>query len=104
MKFTLVFPSHESTDVSVGLVFTPCPVWLLGGQELLNAHPRNPHYMSGDLQHMLDISELRPLISRKESIKAVVICHPAGHGTEEYLNLLLDDLCKERFDPQVVRL
>ena len=104
MKFTLVFPSDESTEVSVGLDFIPCPVWLSGGKEILNPHPENPHYMSGDLQHMLDTSGIRSLISRKDSAKVVVICHPVGNGTEEYLRLLSDDLRKERFDPQVVRL
>lgn len=46
----------------------------------------------------------RSLISRKDSDKVVMICHPVGNGTEDYLRLLLDDLRKERFDPQVVKL
>lgn len=55
MKFNLVFESHESRDVSIGLVFVPCAAWVLGGKTLLKPHPREPHYRSGDLREVLQL-------------------------------------------------
>ena len=42
MHFTVVFNSHESHDLSYGLVFTPCPIWKKGNKELINLHPDEP--------------------------------------------------------------
>ena len=39
MHFTVVFDGHEDTDLSYGLVFVPCPVWMEGKRELANLHP-----------------------------------------------------------------
>ena len=61
-------------------------------------------HFSERMRRATAVTPERSLISRKDSDKVVMICHPVGNGTEDYLRLLLDDLRKERFDPQVVKL
>lgn len=39
MKFTLIFPSHEASDLSVGAVFASSLFWVVGEKELSNPHP-----------------------------------------------------------------
>jgi len=103
MKFTIVFPSHESRDLSIGVVFIPCLVWMEGARKVLNPHPNNPHYTKGDLQYFFDKRNFRKRIAT-HSNKVAVVIHPTGHGTEEYLNDLLDDLKQEGFELEVVYL
>lgn len=103
MKFTIVFPSHESHDVSIGLVFIPVPVWMEGNRQLLNPHPRHPDYKKGDLQYFFEKTDFRKRIA-SHSNKVAVVVHPTGHGTEDYLNSLLEDLKQEGFEPEVVYL
>jgi hypothetical protein len=102
MKFTLVFPTNQTTDLSLAAVFVPCLVWMEGSEQINNPHPRNPHYLRGDLQNALKLPGLRSRIA--EDVRSVtVVCHPAGHGTEEYLRDILADLWEMGFEPQVVR-
>lgn len=102
MKFTIVFPSHESTDLSLAAVFVPCLVWMEGSKEIKNPHPRNPHYLRGDLQKILKLRRLSKRIPN--DVRSVtVVCHPTGHGTEQYLRDILADLWDMGFEPQVVR-
>lgn len=91
MHFTVVFNSHESHDLSYGLVFTPCPVWMKGNKELINLHPDNPHYKPGDLQALLDKEDLNRLFA-EDSKSAAIIIHSTGHGTRQYLANLRADL------------
>ena len=102
MKFTIVFPSHESTDLSLAAVFVPCLVWMEGVKEIKNPHPKNSHYLQGDLQKVLKLRRLSSRIS-KEVRTVTIICHPTGHGTEQYLKDILADLWDMGFEPQVVR-
>ena len=102
MKFTIVFPSHESTDLSLAAVFVSCLVWMEGSKEIKNPHPRNPHYLRGDLQKILKLRRLSKRIPN--DVRSVtVVCHPTGHGTEQYLRDILADLWDMGFEPQVVR-
>ena len=105
MKFTIVFPSHESRDVSIGVVFIPGIVWIEGKREILNPHPQKPDYLQGDLQYFFKSKgeEVRKNIAT-HSNKVAVVVHPTGHGTEEDLNNLLHDLKQERFEPEVTYL
>ena len=64
MKFTLVFPSGEGTDLSIGLVFAPCVLWVIGSKILLNPHRENPHYLPGDFQDLLFFFEGEELFNR----------------------------------------
>lgn len=91
LKFTLVFPSHESRDLSIGCLFTPCLKWAWGRTTLKVPHPEQPHYLVGDFHELLQLSEIAPHLPDRGSIILVVI-HAEGHGTKEDLNRLLADI------------
>ena len=102
MHFTIVFESHESSDLSYGLVFIPCPVWMKGGQELINLHPQNPNYERGDLTPLLNKERVKSKIAK--GIKnAVVIIHNTGHGTEKHLSNICADLKESGFAVQQIK-
>jgi hypothetical protein len=101
MKFTIVFPSDESSDLSIAAVFTPCLVWKEGRYQLLVPHPERPHYEKGDLHALFVDTVVRQRIA-DHSKKVTVVAHSTGHGTQEYLELLLQDLRDEGFEPEVV--
>jgi hypothetical protein len=103
MKFTIVFPSTESSDLSIGAVFIPCLVWMDGEKELLNPHRENPHYVRGDLQAVLALPGNQKRLSAHTK-KVVVVCHPVGHGTENYLDDILSDLRDSGFSADLIRL
>jgi hypothetical protein len=102
MKFTLVFPTHESTDISLAALFVPCLVWHEGDRAISNPHPENPHYLPGDLQKVLELAEINCRIS-KDSNKVTIVCHPVGNGTEEDLKAIQADVSDLGFEPLVVR-
>ena len=102
MKFTLVFPTHEATDLSLAALFVPCLVWHEGDRAILNPHPENPHYLPGDLQKVLDLAEIKSRIS-KDSNKVTIVCHPVGNGAEEDLKAIQADVSDIGFEPLVVR-
>lgn len=96
MKFTLVFPSHESKDLSIGCLFTPCLQWVWGAETISVPHPDQPHYLSGDFQELLQTPELVPhLPSEGETI--LVAIHSEGIGTEDDLQHLLADIQKASY-------
>jgi len=103
VHFTVVFESPESCDNSFGLVFTPCPVWVRGETDLINLHPENPHYLKGDLIPLIKSGFMNRSLIQDEKV-AVVVVHSTGHGTEDYLSLLLDDLESEGFTVEIVHL
>ena len=107
MKFTLVFPSHESPDLSIGAVFIPCLVWVLGQKILFNPHRDNPNYLSGDFQNLLCklfLSKLAPFdFNQHKGKKIWVVVHSNGHGDEQYLSDLLIDIIDAGFKPVVCR-
>ena len=102
MKFTIVFPAHESSDLSIAAVFIPCLVWMEGERELLNPHPANPLYQSGDLQTLFERRGIRSRIS-DHTKRVTVVAHPVGHGTEACLAGLVKDLQTEGFMVTVVQ-
>ena len=102
MKFTLVFPTHEATDLSLAALFVPCLIWHEGDRAISNPHPENPHYLRGDLQKVLELPEIKSRIS-KDSAKVTIICHPVGNGTEEDLKAIQSDVTDLGFEPLVVR-
>ena len=101
MKFTVVFPSHESHDLSFGVVFIPCICWVRGNRILLNPHQTKPHYRKGDLQEFLDKTGTRKKIA-PETKSVVLTVHPTGHGTQKDLELLEEDLWEAGFEVKVV--
>jgi hypothetical protein len=94
MKFTLTFSSDESTNLSYGLVFIPCPVWIQGKREIINLNPERPDYQKGGLHKLLD---LEPILSRQDEKHCVLTVHQEGHGSESDLNMLLEDLKQEGY-------
>ena len=102
MKFTLVFPTHEATDLSLAALFVPCLVWHEGERAFSNPHPENPHYLTGDLQKVLEREEINSRIS-KDSNKVTIVCHPVGNGTEEDLKAIQADVSDLGFEPLVIR-
>lgn len=101
MKFTIVFPSHESDHLSIGAVFVPCLVWMEGRSEILNPHRDNPHYLQGDIQCLFSKTDIQKRIA-KYTKRVTVVAHSTGHGTSDYLTLLRQDLAKEGFEVEVV--
>jgi hypothetical protein len=101
MKFTIVFPSHESEDLSIAAVFTPCLVWMQGKNVLLNPHPDYPHYRKGDLRTLFTESTIRQKLSTHTN-KVTVIAHSIGHGSEADLEHLKQDLTEHSFEVTVV--
>jgi hypothetical protein len=101
MKFTIVFPSRESSDLSIAAVFIPSLVWMEGKRKLLNPHPKNPHYEQGDLQRLfMDTAIMKRIADHTK--KVTVVAHSTGHGTQDYLDLLLEDLRDQGFEPAVI--
>ena len=94
MKFTVTFNSHESADMSYGLVFIPSPVWVQGCREIIPLDTADPHYQQGGLRKLLN----RELFLRSLPEKTCsVTIHPHGHGCEADLQTLLHDLGQEGY-------
>ena len=76
MKFTVIFPSSEASDATVGITFKSSLVWVEGSRDLLNPHPENPHYLKGDLRRFFeetnfDVENISMMDIDKEKIKKV---------------------------------
>jgi hypothetical protein len=90
MKFTLVFSSHESIDLSVGGLFIPCFGWQIKGRNHF-PHPDYPHYRTDDFQFLIN------LLRKNETDlelpkKLVLVIHPIGHGTAADIECLKADV------------
>jgi hypothetical protein len=90
MKFTLVFASGESDDISVGGIFIPCFAWRINGRNYI-PHRDDPHYRPGDFDYLLRLLKVGKQ-SRVESNKVIIVVHPNGHGCEDDLLALADDV------------
>jgi hypothetical protein len=97
MHFTLVFQSQESEDLSISICYIPCISWIKGKEIILTPHADQPNYQSGDLEEFLIRFNLKPIVK-----KVIVIVHPNGHGSQNDLDLLIDDLNELDFTHQVV--
>ena len=90
MKFTIVFPSHEADEMSVGGIFVPCFVWRIRKKNHV-PHPDYPHYREGDFLYLL--KKLQVTTEKKIGHRHVVIVvHSNGHGREADLNLMCKDI------------
>ena len=112
MKFTLIFPSGEATDLSVGMTFQPCIVWMLGNKILFNAgrdspHRESPYYEAGDFRVLVDILHAKNLLGlpwdKMEGMKIFIVVHAIGHGREDDLRLLEKDIVNEKLIPVSIR-
>lgn len=104
MKFTLVFPSREASDLSIGLVFAPCAMWVQGLKIILNPHPHNPHYQRGDLQQLLGLPHIAKQINPRVKPLLTLVIHATGHGSTEDLERLLADIDAAQWRAVVVEL
>jgi hypothetical protein len=93
-----VFASHESVDLSYGLVFIPCPVWVRGNKEIINLNPERPDYQLGSVRKLMDREPIeRNLVERS----CTVIVHSVGHGSQKDFDNLITDLKVESFKATV---
>ncbi|GIM29741.1 hypothetical protein CPJCM30710_24070 [Clostridium polyendosporum] len=95
MKFTVVFKSYQSLDLSFGLVFAPCPIWIKGDEIVVNINPKDSHYQLGSVKKLIEVESLQSKLLEK---KAVVIGHGTGYGCESDLKELIKDLRNEGFE------
>lgn len=95
MKFTVVFKGYESLDLSFGLVFAPCPIWIRGDEIVIKADSRDSHYQLGSIKKLIETEGLQSKLLEK---KAVVIGHGIGYGCESDLKGLIKDLRNEGFE------
>jgi hypothetical protein len=102
MHFTVVFDSHESHDLSYGMVFTPCAAWIEGERTIAIPHPHYPNYKRGDLKVLLEATQLEQRLA-SGSRSATVVVHEAGHGSDDDLRNLHDDLTAAGFEVSEVR-
>jgi hypothetical protein len=101
MKFTVVFSSHESCDLSYGLVFIPCPVWMQGEREILNLNPENPYYQPGSVRRLWEAERVKTKLLADGMHACTVVIHPVGNGSWQDLHALVADLKAEGFSVAV---
>ena len=97
MKFTVVFASNDSTDLSYGLVFIPCPAWVRGEKVVLNLNPENPHYQPGSVKKLLTAERISGQRRSEVERACTVVVHTNGHGSWPDLQALISDLKAEGF-------
>ncbi len=103
MKFTVVFHTHEACDLSYGLVFIPCPVWIRGETEIINLHPEDPAYRLGDVLRLLEQENIESSL-REGRKECLLVVHETGYGTREDLETLRTDLERAGFTVAVHRI
>lgn len=103
MKATLVFESHQSWDVSIGMVFTPCLCWVIGTTTISNPHGDYPHYREGDFQNLLSHPKVKGNLAN-EMRRLVVVTQEVGHGRQEDIDLLLKDIESSELTFKVINL
>jgi hypothetical protein len=104
LKFTLVFPSREASDLAIGLVFAPCAMWVQGNKIILNPHPEDPHYQRGDLQRLLLLPHIAKQIYPRVKPVLTLVIHTTGHGDSDDLERLLADIDEAHWRAVVVEL
>jgi hypothetical protein len=101
MHFTVTFTSPTSGDVdlSYGLVFTPCPVWVHGEKEILNLNPERPDYRQGSVSRLVRAVKISDRLGDKAM--ATVLVHPEGYGSVKDFFTLIQDLMEARMEVSV---
>ncbi len=93
MHFTVVLSGDEARDMSYGLVFIPCPVWVQGAKELVNCHPSDPAYKAGDFRRLLKAENIS--VRDLATNHCTLVAHPGGHGTPADRAEIVKDLERE---------
>ncbi len=95
MKATLVFSSHESFEISIGMVFIPSIAWISQGKTILIPHGDFPFYKPGDFQGLTATAFYQKLVSNQQikGNKVCVVAHAeTGHGRQEDIDMLVADI------------
>lgn len=101
MKATLVFQSHESVDLSVGMVFVPCICWVINKKIISNPHPENPNYIKGDFQKLVKLPQFSHLKNALNK-KLILVIHPEGHGAQSDIEMLIQDIKMEHYEVEII--
>ena len=103
MNFTLVFPSGESTELSVAMMFIPCAAWVQGQKILAVPNCKTPHYEIGYLRVFLDLpSTIARLHAPHKQLTLII--HNIGHGSPDDLAKLLKDCENEGYSVQIIEM
>ena len=78
MKFTLVFPSRESEDLSFGACYIASFAWIQGNK-IVKEYPHSPKYPEGALEDLISELKLKQKIPSDQS-DIVIVKHPNGYG------------------------
>ena len=98
MYFTLMFAdAAEGPSRTYDLVFHPCPVWMRGKEILVIPDNSSPHYNLGHLRFLIDHEDLGSIQFLSRTVTVSV--HYNGHGRDEDLDTLLEDLRNENYNP-----
>jgi hypothetical protein len=99
MYFTLLFESFHGPSDIYELCFHPAVVWFKNGKEFCQPH-RGPHFIIGDFAYLLNHAKIGRPQSQPRTIG--IVCHDSGHGGEDDLNLMMDEMKSEGFTPQLM--
>ena len=102
MFFTLIFnisDESEGPSLAYDLCFHPCPVWFKNGIKVL-VPDGLPSYSRGHLKLLLERERNTFSEYRYKTVKVLV--HNAGHGSEDDLKCLLEDIEAEGFEFELV--
>lgn len=97
MHFTVNLRGEKTyqDDFSYGLVFIPCPVWVKGVKEILNLNPERPDYVKGSIAKLMNSEKLSDKLTGEK--QANILIHDIGHGSDDDLTNLINDLKEEGF-------
>ena len=96
MHFEVTLRSNKTYEnhFSYGLSFIPGPVWIKGDTHLINMS-NAPELKKGCIKKLIEHEGLIELF--KDNLEAVIVVRDIGHGTNEDLNTLQEDLSDEGF-------
>ena len=107
MYFTLVFKndSNEGPTVSYDVCFHPCATWYNNGEEVLVPNSEVPSYEKGYLSALISKESESRFIKKDFSSfnQIIVICHELGHGDENDLNNLIEEITNEEFQYKIIQ-
>ena len=98
-EITLRNKNNLAQHLSYGLVFIPSPVWIKGDEQLINLNPSSPMYQLGSVKKLLDKENLK--FNLEDNNEAVIVVNQVGHGVEEDMDNLNDDLAANGFTVKV---
>ena len=114
MYFTIIFLNGpEGPSLSYDLLFHPCPVWYQGNTEIGVPNINSPVNSLGFFRFLINQIKPEEIITLKDGMKlhtrftpqpiVKVITHDGGHGSENDLAILLEDITNEGFQPILLK-